>query len=207
VRHDHAVEVVDRGNAEPDLRHRSELVQGDRLARAGALQALHGVLVSARDAVEHRDEITCLRIGFLDRGGEQRPRKGAFLDMGALGEPRQPGCVLRVERDVQPMARFLHENQRTARTSTKRVPISHSSGCTGDRELSEAVTWRYSQAMSHSGEDDWVLDDAEALLDMDGRRERLEQVVAALQNSEIQPVDHATARDQIEKRIRDRRTP
>jgi len=61
--------------------------------------------------------------------------------------------------------------------------------------------------MSHSGEDDWVLDDAEALLDMDGRRERLEQVVAALQNSEIQPVDHATARDQIEKRIRDRRTP
>jgi len=33
--------------------------------------------------------------------------------------------------------------------------------------------------MSRSVEDDWVLDEAEALLDMDGRRERLELVVAA----------------------------
>jgi hypothetical protein len=41
---------------------------------------------------------------------------------------------------------------------------------------------------------------------MDGRRERLELVVADLQNGETQPVDHATARDRIEKRIRDRRT-
>jgi uncharacterized protein HemX len=61
--------------------------------------------------------------------------------------------------------------------------------------------------MSHSVEDDWVLAEAEALLDMDGRRERLEQVVAGLHSGEIQPVDHATARDRIEKRIRDRRTP
>jgi hypothetical protein len=35
--------------------------------------------------------------------------------------------------------------------------------------------------MSRSVEDDWVLGEAEALLDMDGRRERLEQVVAGLQ--------------------------
>jgi hypothetical protein len=60
--------------------------------------------------------------------------------------------------------------------------------------------------MSQPIEDDWVLDEAEALLDMDGRRERLELVVADLQSGEIQPVDHATARDRIEKRIRDRRT-
>jgi hypothetical protein len=60
--------------------------------------------------------------------------------------------------------------------------------------------------MSRSAEGDWVLDEAEALLDMDGRRERLELVVASLQNGEVQPVDHATARDRIEKRIRDRRT-
>jgi hypothetical protein len=59
--------------------------------------------------------------------------------------------------------------------------------------------------MSQSVEDDWVLDEAEALLDMDGRRERLELVVADLQSGKIQPVDHATARDRIEKRIRDRR--
>ena len=59
--------------------------------------------------------------------------------------------------------------------------------------------------MSQPIEDDWVLDEAEALLDMDGRRERLELVVADLQNGEIQPVGHATARDRIEKRIRDRR--
>ena len=60
--------------------------------------------------------------------------------------------------------------------------------------------------MSQSVPDDWVLDEAEVLLDMDGRRERLELVVADLQSGEIQPVDHATARDRIEKRIRDRRT-
>ena len=41
---------------------------------------------------------------------------------------------------------------------------------------------------------------------MDGRRERLERVVADLQSGKVQPVDHATARDRIEKHIRDRRT-
>jgi hypothetical protein len=60
--------------------------------------------------------------------------------------------------------------------------------------------------MSQPVEDDWVLDEAEALLDMDGRRERLDRVVADLQSGKVQPVDHATARDRIEKRIRDRRT-
>ncbi len=60
--------------------------------------------------------------------------------------------------------------------------------------------------MSQPIEDDWVLDEAEALLDMDGRREHLERVVADLQSGKVQPVDHATARDRIEKRIRDRRT-
>ena len=60
--------------------------------------------------------------------------------------------------------------------------------------------------MSQPVEDDWVLDEAEALLDMDGRRERLDRVVADLQSGKVQPVDHATARERIEKRIRDRRT-
>jgi len=44
--------------------------------------------------------------------------------------------------------------------------------------------------MSQPIEDDWVLDEAEALLDMDGRRERLERVVADLQSGKVQPVDH-----------------
>ena len=60
--------------------------------------------------------------------------------------------------------------------------------------------------MSQPVEDDWVLDEAEALLEMDGRRERLELVVADLQSGKIQPADHATARDRIEKRTRGRRT-
>ena len=65
---------------------------------------------------------------------------------------------------------------------------------------------RYCQAMSRSVEGDWVLDEAEVLLDMDGRRERLELVVAGLQSGGIQSAGHATARDRIEKRIQDRRT-
>jgi len=60
--------------------------------------------------------------------------------------------------------------------------------------------------MSQSIDDDWVLDEAEALLDMDGRRERLERVVADLHSGKVQPVDHTAARDRIEKRIQDRRT-
>ena len=60
--------------------------------------------------------------------------------------------------------------------------------------------------MSQSIDDDWVLDEAEALLDVDGRRERLDLVVADLQSGKVQPVDQATARDRIEQRIRDRRT-
>jgi hypothetical protein len=60
--------------------------------------------------------------------------------------------------------------------------------------------------MSQPVEDEWVLDEAEALLDTDGRRERLERAAADLQSGKVQPVDHATARDRIEKRIRDRRT-
>jgi len=74
------------------------------------------------------------------------------------------------------------------------------------RRAGSGEAWCYSQTMSQSIEYDWVLDEAEALLDMDGRRERLERVVADLQSGKIQPVDHATARDRIEKRIRDRRT-
>jgi hypothetical protein len=60
--------------------------------------------------------------------------------------------------------------------------------------------------MSQPVEDDWVLDEAEALLDMDGRRERLDLVVADLHSRKVTPVDQAIARDRIEQRIRDRRT-
>jgi hypothetical protein len=52
---------------------------------------------------------------------------------------------------------------------------------------------------------DWVLDEAESLLDKDGRRERLKQVVDSLKSGEVQPVDHNIARERIEKRIRDGR--
>jgi hypothetical protein len=60
--------------------------------------------------------------------------------------------------------------------------------------------------MSRSAEGDWVLDEGEAPLDMDGRWERLELVVAGLQSGNDQPVGHATARERIAKRIRDCRT-
>ena len=60
--------------------------------------------------------------------------------------------------------------------------------------------------MSQPVQDDWVLDEAEALLDMDGRRERLDLVVADLHSGKVTPVDQAAARDRIEQRIRDRRT-
>lgn len=60
--------------------------------------------------------------------------------------------------------------------------------------------------MSQPIEDDWVLDEAEALLDADGRRERLERVVADLHSGKVRLVDHVTARERVDKHIRDRRT-
>lgn len=59
------------------------------------------------------------------------------------------------------------------------------------------------QALPH---DDWVLDEAEALLDMDGRRERLARVVDDLQSGRVQPLDNTTVRARIEERIRDHGT-
>lgn len=44
---------------------------------------------------------------------------------------------------------------------------------------------------------DSMKDEAEILLDIDGRRERLEQVVRDLQSGKIRPIDHATARERI----------
>lgn len=52
--------------------------------------------------------------------------------------------------------------------------------------------------MSQPVEEEWVLDEAEALLDTDGRRERLDEVVAGLESGQIQPVDQVTARARIE---------
>ena len=60
--------------------------------------------------------------------------------------------------------------------------------------------------MSQPVEDDWDIDEAEVLLDRDGRRERLDLVAADLHSGTVTPVGQATARDRIEQRIRDRRT-
>jgi hypothetical protein len=85
VREDHAVEVFDRIDAEPYLGQRLELVKGDRLAHTGMIQALHGLLIGARDAVEYRDDVACIGIGFLDCGREQQPRESTFLHIGTFG--------------------------------------------------------------------------------------------------------------------------
>jgi hypothetical protein len=42
-------------------------------------------------------------------------------------------------------------------------------------------------------------EEAEILLSMNGREERLDRVVADLRSGKIQPVDHAVARARIEK--------
>ena len=62
---------LDRIDAEPNLGQRLELIKGDRLARTGTAQALHGMLVDTRDTVEYRDDVACIGIGFLDGGREQ----------------------------------------------------------------------------------------------------------------------------------------
>ncbi len=85
MREDHAVEVFDRIDAKPYLGQRLELIKGDRLARTGTIQALPGMLVSIRDAVEYRDGVACIGIGFIDGGREQGARESAFLHVGTFG--------------------------------------------------------------------------------------------------------------------------
>ena len=60
--------------------------------------------------------------------------------------------------------------------------------------------------MSPPVDDDWILDEADDLLNADGRRERLELVVADLQTGAVNPVTHVAACDRVEKRIGDSRT-
>jgi hypothetical protein len=55
-------------------------------------------------------------------------------------------------------------------------------------------------------DDQWVLDEAEALLERDGLREKLEVIAADIQSGKAQLVDHKTARAQVEQVIRQRRT-
>ncbi len=85
MREDHTVEVFDCIDAEPYLGQRLELIKGDRLARTGAIQALPGMVVGIRDAVEYRDDVACIGIGFFDGGREQRACESAFLHVGTFG--------------------------------------------------------------------------------------------------------------------------
>jgi hypothetical protein len=71
VREDHAVEVFDSIDAKSYLGQRLELIKGDRPARTGTIQALHGVLVGARDAIKYRHDVTGVGIGFLDSSRQQ----------------------------------------------------------------------------------------------------------------------------------------
>src|SRR5271163_1489727 len=79
----------------------SELVEADRFARFGLLQAQHGVLVRTRDPVEQRGDRARVGIGLVQRARQQRSGERSLLNVCALGEHRELGRVLGVQRDVQ----------------------------------------------------------------------------------------------------------
>ncbi len=108
VGEDQAVEILERGGAQPDLGHRLEFVQRDRLARQAALQPELSTLIRTRDAIEQRGDVARVGIGFLDRRREQRAREGPLLHVCALRQLRQASSVLAVEHHVQPVSSGIH---------------------------------------------------------------------------------------------------
>ena len=71
MREEHAVEILDRIDAKPYLGQRLELVKGDRATRMGTIQALHGALIGARDAIKYHHDIAGVGIGLFDGSGQQ----------------------------------------------------------------------------------------------------------------------------------------
>ena len=71
MRENHAVEYLDRIDAKSYLGQRLELVKRDRLTCTGAIQALHGVLIGAWDAIKYRHDVAGVGIGFLESRRKQ----------------------------------------------------------------------------------------------------------------------------------------
>jgi hypothetical protein len=90
-----------------------EIIECDRLACIRSPQALHGVLVSARDPVQYRGGAASVGVGLLDRLREQSPREGGVRDASKPGKPCQPCGMLRVERDAKPTGRSIHARRHT----------------------------------------------------------------------------------------------
>jgi hypothetical protein len=66
VRENHAVKYLDRIDAKSYIGQRLKLVKGDRLIRMGAIQALHGMLIGAWNAIKYRHDVAGAGIGFLE---------------------------------------------------------------------------------------------------------------------------------------------
>lgn len=108
VSDDQPIEVFDGGWAERYAGQALQLIEVNRLACASFCESSLGSLIGARNAVEQRSDVPCLRVRFFDGCEEQRSRERSLLHMRALREPSEPGCMLRVERDVQAVGRTCH---------------------------------------------------------------------------------------------------
>ena len=108
-----------------------QLVEGNRLAGSRLLETKLGSFVSARDSVEYTDDAARVWIGVLDRHREQRTGEGSLLDMSALRQLGEAGCMLGGVVDVQATGRSTHDFELTARIDTYRAQVWLSSFVTG----------------------------------------------------------------------------
>ncbi len=107
--------MFDGGDRELDACHSLQLVQHDRLAGPGLLEATLSARKRAGNAVQQLDDVPRIGVDLIERIGMQRSRDRAGLDVHAVGEARELLRLFIVERDVQSLrASTVHEKQRSA---------------------------------------------------------------------------------------------
>ncbi len=64
--------------------------------------------MGAGDAVEQSGDVVRVRINLLESVRQEGTRQRALLQMGLLGQSRQPGCVLGIQCHIQSVCRSCH---------------------------------------------------------------------------------------------------
>jgi hypothetical protein len=110
MRSDQPIEVLDRGGAQLDARHGSNIVEARGLPGPCLLESCVSALECPGDPIEELDNVVGIDIGVVDRPREQGSCQRPFLHMDAFGETRELRRVLLVQGHVQSTAR-AHDRQ------------------------------------------------------------------------------------------------
>lgn len=105
---DQPVEVSRSRPRDFDPGQPSEVVERYRATSPCVIESLPGAFQSPGQAVQQSSYLAWIRISFVERLGQERSRKRAFIDVSALSQFGQLRRVGWVQSHVQPPARSGH---------------------------------------------------------------------------------------------------